>query len=83
VLLELEAEARQPVMAGGVPSNRLEPDGQTRHIEVGSTLSVPLDEWTVVARSGSRMARQQAGTLSTRELDEMESEQLEIRITAP
>lgn len=83
VLVELEAEAREPVMAGGVPSSRLEPDGQTRHIEVGSTLSVPLDEWTVVARSGSRVAQQQAGTLSTRELDATESQQLEIRITAP
>lgn len=83
VLVELEASARQPVMAGGVPASRLEPDGQTRHIEVGSTVSVPLGEWTVVARSGSQQTRQQAGVLSTRDLDSMESQQLEIRITAP
>lgn len=83
VRVELQAEARQPVMAGGVRSDRLEPDGQTRYTQVSSTLSVPLNEWTVVARSGSKVERAQSGVLSTRELDGTESEQLEIRITAP
>ncbi|MFT3857550.1 MAG: hypothetical protein QM742_08660 [Aquabacterium sp.] len=83
VMVELEAEAREPVMAGGVRSSRLEPDGQTRRTEVSSTLSVPLNEWTTVARSGSKVARAQSGVLSTRELDGTESQQLEIRITAP
>lgn len=83
VLLELEAQSRTPVRAGGVAADRIEPDGQTRRVEVGSTLSVPLGEWSVVARSGSQATRQQSGTLSTRELDSLESEQLEVRVTAP
>jgi hypothetical protein len=83
VMVDLEAQARQPVSGGGSYGNRIEPDGQTRRLEVGSTLSVPMGQWTVVARSGSQTVRQQSGTLSTRELDAMESEQLEIRITAP
>lgn len=83
VLVELEAQARQPMQAGDVYSGQMEPDGQTRRIEVGSTLSVPLGQWAVVARSGSRDQRDQSGTLSTRDLDQTESQQLEIRITAP
>ena len=62
---------------------RVDPDGQARRLEVGSTLSVPLGEWTVVARSGGRTERAQSGVLSTSDLDALESEQLEIRITAP
>jgi hypothetical protein len=82
VQVELEATSRQPMM-GGVTGSRLEPDGQTRRTEVATTLSVPMDEWTVVARSGSRTTQQRSGTLSTRDLDETESERLEIRVTAP
>jgi hypothetical protein len=69
--------------AGGAYSGQLEPDGQSRRVEVGSTLSVPLGQWAVVARSGSRVQRQQAGTLSTRDLDDDQQAQLEIRVTAP
>jgi hypothetical protein len=83
VLVDLEAQSRQPVSAGTTYGGRMEPDGQTRNIEVGSTLSVPLGDWVVVARSGAQVERQRSGSLSTRELDGMESEQLEIRITAP
>jgi hypothetical protein len=86
VTVELEAQARQPNQVGqygGAFSGQVDPDGQTRRIEVASTLSVPLGQWAVVARSGARVQRQQSGTLSTRELDDNQSEQLEIRVTAP
>ena len=83
VLVELEAQARLPATGGGVDGNRIEPDGQTRHLDMNTTVSVPLNEWTLVARSGSQARQQQAGSLSTRDLDAMESERLEIRITAP
>lgn len=87
VIVELEAQARQPAQLGsqmgGVYGGQVDPDGQTRRIEVLSTLSVPLGQWAVVARSGARTQRQQSGSLSTRDLDDNQSEQLEIRITAP
>jgi len=83
VIVELEAQARQPAMSGSAYTGQLDPDGQTRRIEVASTLSVTLGEWAVVARSGARVQRQQAGSLSTRDLDDSQSEQLEIRVTAP
>lgn len=87
VIVELEAQARQPAQMsspmGGVYGGQLDPDGQTRRIEVGSTLSVPVGQWAVVARSGGRVQRQQSGSLSTRDLDDSQSEQLEIRITVP
>lgn len=87
VIVELEAQARQPAQlgsqVGGVYGGQIDPDGQTRRIEVASTLSVPLGQWAVVARSGGRVQRQQSGSLSTRDLDDSQSEQLEIRITAP
>lgn len=75
VTVELEASASsQPAY---------EPDGQVRRTEVSSTVAVPLGEWTVVARSGSRAQHTRSGTLSTDAADETRSEQLEIRITAP
>ncbi len=87
VIVELEAQARQPAQLGtpigGVYGGQVDPDGQTRRIEVVSTLSVPLGQWAVVARSGGRVQRQQSGSLSTRELDDSQTEQLEIRVTAP
>lgn len=83
VVVELEAQARQPAQLGGAYSGQIEPDGQTRHIEVGSTLSVPLGQWAVVARSGGQVRKQQSGSLSTRDLDDNQSEQLEIRISVP
>lgn len=87
VIVELEAQARQPAQLGsqmgGVYGGQVDPDGQTRRVEVASTLSVPLGQWAVVARSGARVQRQQSGSLSTRDLDDNQSEQLEIRISAP
>jgi len=83
VIVEFEAQARQPMQAGSGYSGQVEPDGQSRRFEVGSTLSVPMGQWAVVARSGSQVQRQQSGTLSTRDLDSNQSDQLEIRITAP
>lgn len=83
VVVELEAQTRQSASPGGRLLGRVDPDGQTRRSELASTLSVPLGQWTVVARSGGRSEQQRSGTLSTRELDDAQSEQLEIRITAP
>ncbi len=83
VTVELEARSSEPAQPGGAYSGRVDPDGQVRRTEVGSTVSVPLGEWTVVARNGGQNARTQSGTLSTRSLDESRSEQLEIRVTAP
>ena len=75
VTVELEASASQ--------QSAYEPDGQIRHSEVASTVSVPLGEWTVVARSGRRAQATRSGTLSTDTIDDTQSEQLEIRISAP
>lgn len=83
VTVELEARSSEPAQPGGAYSGRVDPDGQVRRTEVSSTVSVPLGEWTVVARNGGQNARTQSGTLSTRSLDESRSEQLEIRVTAP
>ena len=82
VTVELEARSSEPAQ-GGAYTGRVEPDGQVRRSEVASTVSVPLGEWTVVARNGGQSSRTQSGTLSTRSLDESRSEQLEIRVTAP
>lgn len=79
VRVELEAQSSEGLQGG----SRLDPDGQTRRTELMSTLSVPLGEWTVVARNGGRTQQSQSGTLSTRDLDESESQQLSIRVTAP
>lgn len=82
VVVELEAQSRQPQI-----TQSTEPDGQSRRMEVGSTLSVPIGQWAVVARTGVRVQRQQGGGpgpgLSTRDLDDNQQEQLEIRISAP
>lgn len=86
VVIELEASARRPVQAGDLTMSSAggyEPDGQTRRTEVLSTVSVPLGEWTVVARRGEQMQRQQAGTWSTRQIDRSAQEVLEIRVSLP
>ncbi|MDQ5925168.1 MAG: hypothetical protein QG554_110 [Pseudomonadota bacterium] len=75
VTVELQASASE--------QRSYEPDGQIRHNEVASTLSVSLGEWVVVARSGGRTQHTRNGTLSTEALDHSQSDQLEIRITAP
>lgn len=75
VTVELEARA------SGQPA--YEPDGQVRYSEVASTVAVPLGEWTVVARSGRSTQQTRSGTLSTDAIDDSQSEQLAIRITAP
>lgn len=83
VTVELEARSSEPAQPGAAYSGQLDPDGQVRRTEVSSTVSVPLGEWTVVARNGGQSTHTQSGTLSTRSLDESRSEQLEIRVTAP
>lgn len=83
VVVELEAQSRQPDADSDGRFGGIDPDGQTRRTELASTLSVPLGEWTVVARNGAQTQASRSGTLSTRELDESRSQQLEIRITAP
>lgn len=80
VLLDLEAQARQPGQLGGAYTD---PDGQTRRLEVSSTLSVPMGNWVVVARTGVQGSQQQAGSYSTRDVDSTDAQQLEIRVTAP
>ena len=83
VVVDIEAQSRQPVQPGSAYGGQLDPDGQTRRTELASTVSVPLGEWVVVARNGGRVQRSQSGTLSTRDVDDSQSEQLEIRVTAP
>lgn len=83
VVVDIEAQSRQPMQPGSAYGGQLDPDGQTRRTELASTVSVPLGQWVVVARNGGRMQRAQSGTLSTRDVDESQSQQLEIRITAP
>lgn len=75
VTVELEARASG--------QSAYEPDGQVRYSEVASTVAVPLGEWTVVARSGRSAQQTRSGTLSTDAIDDSQSEQLAIRITAP
>lgn len=83
VTVELEARSSEPAQPGAAYSGQMAPDGQVRRTELSSTVSVPLGEWTVVARNGGQVSSSQSGTLSTRSLDESRSEQLEIRVTAP
>ena len=86
VTVELEASARRPVPAGDLTmagGGAYEPDGQSRRTEVLSTVTVPLGEWTVVARRGEQVQRQQAGTWSTRQIDHSAQEVLEIRVSLP
>ena len=86
VTIELEASARQPVQAGEFTmagGGAYEPDGQSWRTEVLSTVVVPLGEWTVVARRGEQVQRQQAGTWSTRHIDGSAQEVLEIRVSLP
>lgn len=87
VVVDIEAQSRQPTQPGAAYSNgfggQIDPDGQTRRTELASTVSVPLGEWVVVARNGGRVQRAQSGTLSTRDVDESQSEQLEIRVSLP
>jgi len=83
VVVDIEAQSRQPVQPGSAYGGQLDPDGQTRRTELVSTVSVPLGEWVVVARNGGRVQRSQSGTLSTRDVDDSQSEQLEVRVTAP
>ncbi|MBT9609534.1 MAG: hypothetical protein IV110_05780 [Aquabacterium sp.] len=83
VVVDIEAQSRQPVQPGSAYGGQLDPDGQTRRTELASTVSVPLGEWAVVARNGGREQRSQSGTLSTRDVESSQSEQLEIRVTAP
>jgi len=83
VTVELEARSSEPAQPGGAYTGQVDPDGQVRRTEMSSTVSVPMGEWTVVARNGGQTSRSQSGTLSTRSLDESRTEQLEIRVTAP
>lgn len=82
VRVALEARSRQ---AGNAPGRygAMAPDGQVVQSEVATTLSVPLGQWVVVARSGGQGQRSEAGTLSTRSLDEADSRLLEIRVSLP
>jgi hypothetical protein len=86
VRVELEVRSRQ---AGGTESGRygmIEPDGQPGQVQqrdVATTLSVPLGQWAVVARSGPRAHLSEPGTVSTRELDAQQGEQLELRVSLP
>lgn len=83
VWVEFEAQGREAASPGGRLLGRVDPDGQTRRSEVASTLSVPLGQWVVVARSGVRTEQARSGTFSTRALDESQSDQIEVRITLP
>lgn len=87
VMVELEASSRQPVRPGSLnpadTAGGYEPDGQTRRLEVSSTVAVPLGEWTVVARRGDQTQAQRSGTWSTGQLDSSQQELLEIRISLP
>lgn len=80
--VQVVLQASQRRQAGAL-YGATEPDGQQRDTQVGSTLLVTLGQWATVVRSGSQASGQQAGALSTREVDEARHEQLDIRITAP
>lgn len=80
VRLTVQASVRR------TPAGGLDPDGQPRQFEAASTLTLPLGQWTPVARSGGPIAagpRHAAGTLATTDLDEAAGEQLEVRVTLP
>jgi hypothetical protein len=83
VTVELEARSSEPAQPGSIQSGQIDADGQIRRSELSSTVSVPLGEWTVVARNAGQSSRAQSARLSTRDVDESRSEQLEIRISVP
>ena len=81
VELELDAE----VEPAGLPTPAYDPDGQVvaRSARVRTTLSVPLDTWTPIARNASPSRAQQRGTWSSGESRRDEAFELQIRVRRP
>jgi hypothetical protein len=80
VLLDVEARSSR-ALNGAQAGGGFEADGQVGRTEVASTLALPLNQWTVLARSGGSIQREGNGTLSTRSLDEQGSQTLWVRVT--
>jgi hypothetical protein len=87
VLVEVDAQSSDALGASAQDGGALPADAVIRRTEVMSTLTVPMGQWTPVARRVSQTLRQTgqrtSATLSTRELRDDQSTELEIRITAP
>lgn len=79
VVVELVARSTEPERLDG----QLDAEARTRRSELATTVSLPLGEWTVLARHGGSAQRSRAGTYGTRELDEASAQDIEVRITAP
>lgn len=56
------------------------PDGQGQS-QVFSTVQAPLGEWLTVARSGAAVARAQAGVISSRDAEGVNSRDLQLRVS--
>lgn len=87
VALEIEAQSRTPVGAVGL-NQAMAPDGQTQRQELSTTVSVPMGQWVVVARSQGQANQTQQGmgrrhTWSTSELDQQQGDQIEVRVSLP
>ena len=82
VVVEIEAQSRSPVDLSSAP-NGFSPDGQTQRHDVSTTLAVPLGQWVVVAQGRAQQQQQVRGSWSTSDLDSQDSDQLEIRVSAP
>ncbi len=80
VLLDVEARSSR-ALNGAQAGGGFEADGQVGRTEVASTLSLPLNQWTVLARSGGSTHRDGGTTLSTRSLDEQGSQTLWVRVS--
>lgn len=59
VQLEIEARSSRAAPPGSTPGAGFAPDGQVQHSEVMTTLSVPLGQWVLLARSGQGGVRSQ------------------------
>ena len=87
VELDIEAQSRTPVGAVGL-AQRLAPDGQTQRQELSTTVSVPMGQWVVMARSQSQASQGQQGvgrrhTWSTGEIEQQQGDQIEVRVSLP
>ncbi len=80
VLLDVEAHSSR-ALNGAQAGGGFEADGQVGRTDVASTLSLPLNQWTVLARSGGSTRRDGGSTLSTRSLDEQGSQTLWVRVS--
>lgn len=78
--VRLEFEVQSP-MADALERSR--PDAPAPQVHSSAVVLVPLDQWTVVARSGQQTQRQQRGTYASTEASQDGHTTLEIKVSLP